>query len=139
MAGMRAILATGAIAVVLTGCGGAPAPAPDAGGTLVVTYRADPAEPTTRRTLTCPARGGGDVRACDRLAALHAPFAPPAPDEVCTQIYGGPQVLRVTGRWQGQAVDATFRRTNGCEITRYDAVAPVFAAGAHTGTTATRP
>ncbi|GEM_PF-1379750 len=139
MAGMRATLAAGAIALILTGCGGAPAPAPDAGGTLVVTSRADPAGPTTRRTLTCPASADDDVRACGRLAALHAPFAPPAPDEVCTQIYGGPEVLRVTGRWQGQAVDATFRRTDSCEITRYDAVAPAFAVGAHTGTTTIRP
>ena len=30
------------------------------------------------------------------------------------------------GTFQGEAVDATFNRTNGCEITRWDSLEPMF-------------
>jgi hypothetical protein len=41
----------------------------------------------------------------------------------CTQIYGGPQTLRVTGTIDGRAVTRRFARTNGCEIADYARVA----------------
>ena len=44
---------------------------------------------------------------------------------MCTQQYGGPATARVTGTWQGQHVDATFDRTNGCEIARWNTLRPV--------------
>jgi hypothetical protein len=43
---------------------------------------------------------------------------------VCTQIYGGPQVARVTGRIDGRRVWATLGRTDGCEISRWDRLSP---------------
>jgi hypothetical protein len=38
---------------------------------------------------------------------------------------GGPQTAHITGTWQGQRVDATFRRTDGCEISRWRTMEPV--------------
>ena len=42
-------------------------------------------------------------------------------DTACTEIYGGDQVATVTG----PGVQAFFNRANGCEIERWDDVAPL--------------
>lgn len=52
-------------------------------------------------------------------------FPEPGPPKLCTQQYGGPQVALVTGTFHGQPVDATFQRTDGCEIARWKALAPL--------------
>jgi hypothetical protein len=44
----------------------------------------------------------------------------------CIEIYGGPQVARVTGTFRGRRVWATFRRTDGCEIARWNRVRFLF-------------
>jgi hypothetical protein len=47
----------------------------------------------------------------------------PVPTDVaCTQVYGGPATARVTGTLEGRRVDASFKRTDGCEIARWDRV-----------------
>lgn len=70
--------------------------------------------------------------ACDALDRLSEPgkelFAPVAGDALCTLQYGGPATARVTGTWQGRAVDAGFSRANGCEIARWDALTPLLPA-----------
>jgi hypothetical protein len=71
-----------------------------------------------RSVVRCP----GDA-ACARLAALDEPFAPVPAGAVCSQIYGGPQVARVAGRYRGARVWATFRRRNGCETARWNRIA----------------
>ena len=53
------------------------------------------------------------------------PFAPVPEDQMCTQQMGGPATAHVTGTWQGGSVDATFSRTNGCEISRWQTLEPV--------------
>ncbi len=76
-------------------------------------------------TLRCAPAGGTLPRAaeaCRRLAALANPFAPVPKDAVCTQIYGGPQTARVTGRFRGRFVWVRFTRRNGCEIARWNRV-----------------
>ena len=79
-------------------------------------------------TLRCdPARGTvarpGD--ACRKLAVggrkLFAPVPRPA---ICTQIYGGPDLARVIGVVEGRQVWATFNRTNGCHIERWNRFSP---------------
>jgi len=75
-----------------------------------------------RWTLRCPSAAA----ACERLAALDAPFAPVPPQSACTATYGGPQVARVTGTYRGQRVWATFRRRDGCAIARWNKVAFLF-------------
>ncbi|HUR73598.1 MAG TPA: SSI family serine proteinase inhibitor [Sporichthya sp.] len=99
---------------------------------LTVTYRADPKSAAVVMQLTCNPTGGDHPRAaeaCERLAGAEQagtdPFAKPAPDEICTFIYGGPQTATVVGTWHGEGVDAKFSRTNGCEVSRWDAIEPV--------------
>jgi hypothetical protein len=52
-------------------------------------------------------------------------FPKPGPPKMCTQQYGGPQVAVVTGRYLGREVTSEFRRTDGCEIARWRAMAPL--------------
>ncbi|MCU1517257.1 MAG: serine protease inhibitor [Pseudarthrobacter sp.] len=52
-------------------------------------------------------------------------FPRPGPPKLCTQQYGGPQVAVVTGSIDGRPVNVTFRRTDGCEIARWRAMAPL--------------
>jgi hypothetical protein len=99
---------------------------------LTVTFKADDKSKPVVMTLSCHPTGGDHPRAeeaCARLDAVEQdgtdPFAKPAPDEVCTYIYGGPQTAAVVGTWKGEAVDAKFSRANGCEIARWNAIEPV--------------
>ena len=48
---------------------------------------------------------------------------------LCTQIYGGPEVARVTGRFRGNRIWAEFRRRDGCEIGRWERLRPLLPAG----------
>lgn len=50
-------------------------------------------------------------------------FPQPGPPKLCTQQYGGPQVAVVTGNFHGRNVQSEFRRTDGCEIARWNALA----------------
>jgi hypothetical protein len=68
--------------------------------------------------------------ACAALKASPAILAPAAPgtSQACTQQYGGPQKATVTGMVDGVAVDSSFARTNGCEISAWDAAKDVLGA-----------
>ena len=52
-------------------------------------------------------------------------FPRPGPPKICTQQYGGPQVAVVTGWFLGRRVQSRFSRTDGCEIARWQAMAPL--------------
>lgn len=56
-------------------------------------------------------------------------FPVPGPPKLCTQQYGGPQVAMVTGTIDGRPVDSVFSRTDGCEIARWNAMAPLLGGG----------
>ena len=83
-------------------------------------------QPDVRRsTLRCDPAGGtvpNAAAACRRLVATRSPFAPIAKDAVCTQIYGGPSVALVRGRYRGQRIWTLFRRSDGCHISRWERV-----------------
>lgn len=69
--------------------------------------------------------GSGDL-GCRTLAAAPAATWRPVPvDRACTELFGGPQTARVTGVVGGRRLDARFSRRNGCEIERWDALAPL--------------
>lgn len=88
---------------------------------------------STTVELTCDPPGGthpAPAAACAALAANEDALEPVPPERVCTQIFGGPQEARVVGRYRGREVTASFSRTNGCEIGRWDALAPLLGAGA---------
>ncbi len=44
----------------------------------------------------------------------------PPEDQVCTEQYGGPDLATITGTIDGQPVDATVDRTDGCGISDWD-------------------
>lgn len=52
-------------------------------------------------------------------------FPVPDPRRMCTEQYGGPQIATVTGWYKGRAVNTSFKRTDGCEIARWHAAAPL--------------
>lgn len=80
-------------------------------------------------TLTCDPVGGDHpdpAAACAALAAAGPSAFDPRPgDTMCTQLFGGPQVAVVEGTVGGVPVSARFSRTDGCEIGRWDALAPL--------------
>jgi hypothetical protein len=83
---------------------------------------------TRTYTLRCDPAGGDHPdpeAACEALARMQAPFAPLPKGMLCTQIYGGPQTAKIEGTYRGVPTLAEFRRTDGCEISRWDAYAAV--------------
>ena len=119
---------------------GTAAPVP---GESSVTVTLDDGSGTTSTwTLTCAAGGtaGGDhpdaAAACAALAAAGDPFKPVPKDMACTMVFGGPQKATVRGTWDGQAVTAAFDRTDGCQIARWDRIAPVLQPGTTAGRSA---
>ncbi|TRV80457.1 hypothetical protein FKN01_06860 [Streptomyces sp. 130] len=99
--------------------------------TVVVAGSGNP-EADGRYELECGPAGGSHpvaAQACERLDQLEGegadPFAPVPRDAMCTQQYGGESTAHVTGTWHGRQVDASFRRTNGCEIARWNGLRPV--------------
>jgi hypothetical protein len=82
--------------------------------------------------LECHPAGGNHpaaAEACDRLDRMTTwgkdTFAPTPPDSLCTMQYGGPATARVTGTWAGRPVDARYDRSDGCEISRWNALVPL--------------
>lgn len=106
-----------------------PPPLPGPFGTaLVIAYWPDGKAfgPPSVGYLTCEPDGGtlkDPGAACDVLGASVDPFAPIPSNVACTQIYGGPELMRVQGRYRDETVDAVFARTDGCRITRWELVA----------------
>jgi hypothetical protein len=80
-----------------------------------------PGGPSATHVVRCP--GSPE---CASLARVKDPFAPVPKGTACTLIYGGPQVARVTGTYQGRRVWVRFRRSDGCEIARWNRVAFLF-------------
>ncbi|WP_261986533.1 subtilase-type protease inhibitor [Actinomadura sp. HBU206391] len=89
-----------------------------------------PAEaPTKSWTLSCDPPDGthpDPTAACAALGKAPDPFAPVPKDRQCTMIFGGPEEATVAGTWKGKRVDAKFNRKNGCEVSRWSGLAPVF-------------
>ena len=128
-----ALLAASA-ALVAAGCGdddddGGAATTPSASSTdITITLDADGpggGKPQTE-TIVCEGSGGTSHAACPVVEAIppDAGAAVP-PDTACTELYGGPDVLKVEGVLNGQNIDATFTRANGCEIERFDRFVPL--------------
>jgi subtilisin inhibitor-like len=81
-----------------------------------------------RWTLRCGPAGGSHpsrAAACAKLLSTPSPFRPVPMRSLCTEIYGGPDVAIVTGRFRGARVWAKFQLRNGCEIARWKRVVPL--------------
>jgi hypothetical protein len=135
---LRTVAGWATAVALLAGCGesgGAKAPARAPGGSLALAVRYDDGAGRVRSgRLTCAAgeqRAAGALagsasaaRLCTQARAIVPLLTKPRSGRVaCTQIYGGPQTLRVTGTIGGRAVKRRFTRTNGCEIADFARVA----------------
>lgn len=126
---MRAVLTLMVASAVLVACSAA-----SGGSTTETALRiaywedAQGAKPDAAWTLRCDPAGGTLVqpaRACRRLDAGGAALFAPLPETIaCTEIYGGPQKARVVGRVDGRWIWATFTRTNGCHVNRWQRLSP---------------
>jgi hypothetical protein len=116
---------SGEDATVVTATTAASSDAPQTSLTIVI----DPGDGAQSEewTLACDPAGGthpDPEAACAALAGVEVEaFMPVAADQMCTQIYGGPETATVRGTWRADRVDASFSRQHGCEIARWDAVA----------------
>ena len=131
LAATIALLALGAGGLVMQGCGdgsgsGAAGAGGDPGtGNLQITYIPEPGTKPRQADLVCPATATDAAAACEQIESLTAAFDPVPADQACSQQYGGPEQIVLYGRWAGNPVDTTLTRTNGCEIDRYESLAPV--------------
>jgi hypothetical protein len=103
--------------------------APGKGSLLDLTLDADGPGPEKPRTATMdcpePAHATAD-ELCGRVLLLSPDvFDPVAPGTACTEIYGGPDTLKVVGTLEGEEVEGEFTRENGCEIDRFEAWTPI--------------
>ena len=109
------------------GCGGGSSDVGDAAPRYDVTISYWPEGRGGERleaTLTCDPAGGSHPDSAAACAVLleHEDALEPVPGDVaCTEIFGGNQIATITGA----GVRASFSRVNGCEIARWDALAPV--------------
>jgi hypothetical protein len=98
--------------------------------TLTITLVSDEGVDPEAYTLECDPPGGDHPQAAEACKALDAAgvdvFEPVAKDQMCTQLYGGPQTATVTGTYEGEKVDAAFNRTNGCEVDRWEQLGTTF-------------
>lgn len=122
-----------------------PAPSPEApsalpsgpgkgNAELAISVVPDEGQPAVNYTLVC--QGGVPAAesqhpsadaACAALKANASLLSPPPqdPDRACTQQYGGPQKATVSGAVDGVPVESSFSRTDGCEISAWDAAKAV--------------
>jgi hypothetical protein len=79
--------------------------------------------------VSCPAEATAETAACEAIAELPEDATDPVPPgAVCTQIYGGPDLVQIEGTLRGSEVDAELTRVNGCEIDRFDRFLPLLRA-----------
>ncbi|GAA3815982.1 SSI family serine proteinase inhibitor [Cellulomonas soli] len=112
-------------------------PAPDGSvvpGELTVEVDATGSGAVETWTLTCDPVGGSHPDPLGACLALGTPegvaaLAPVPASTMCTEIWGGPQTAHVTGTLDGEPVDATFSRTDGCQIARWDTLVAVLGTG----------
>ena len=125
---MRIVLAVAAIAATVVTAGFASTSGRSAALTITYWDNEHSTAAPHRWTLRCNPLGGtlpNRMRACAKLSTLTvSAFAQVPKDAICTQIYGGPQKAVVKGTIGSQRIWASFRRRNGCEISRWAGFAP---------------
>jgi hypothetical protein len=90
-----------------------------------------------RATLECPeggdAHGGGflstraEEHCADALRMQRLLTTQPPKDQVCMQLYGGPQTAHIAGTLAGETIARDLSRTNGCEIADWKSAEPLLA------------
>lgn len=114
------------ICAALVACGSEEAGSSGGLAQLAVRVDDDGNGPHAARTAQLDCASSGQSPACATIAKLKpSEFAATPSDTACTQIYGGPETATVRGTLNGASVNANFKRTDGCEIARWKAVAPL--------------
>jgi Subtilisin inhibitor-like len=137
------VLVLALVALLAVGCGSESEEGGDAGDTgaeeapagteLTITVWLQGRDGASEElTLTCDPPGGthpNAEEACTALQADPSALDPLPPDSVCTQIYGGPEEAEIVGTLNGEQVNASFSRQNGCEIDRWMRMAGILQPG----------
>lgn len=108
---------------------------------LRISVRAAPEAAEKISTLVCsgnkPLDGSSLADPAAACATLQksgpSVFAPPASNRECTMQFGGPQTARVSGTFDGTAVEKSFSLQNGCEIADWNSFAAVLGGAAGNG------
>jgi hypothetical protein len=118
---MRRIAPVLLVVAALAGCGDdeQPAAAPPADSARLTVEVTGAGGDAVTVELSC---GGSEP--CDetRLAKLRRVTEPPDRTQACTLVYGGPEKAHVTGTLDGESVDVTIDRTDGCGIADYESL-----------------
>jgi len=136
---VRILLSLVALTVLLAGCAASTAAAPRSGSAsspaspppddLLVEIHRGGSSPLESYRLICGTTVSGNhpagAAACAHLNRLAHPFAPIPADQVCSQIYGGPQTAHITGRWRGTPVDLRLSRVDGCRVEQWNSLGPL--------------
>ena len=89
--------------------------------------------PSSTWTLRCDPRPRGTHPnpdgACLALTRHPRALRPVLGEIVCTEQRDGPEVALVRGTFRGKRIRATFNRTDGCEIRRWNALAALLPRG----------
>jgi hypothetical protein len=70
-------------------------------------------------------RDAGPASACARARRIATLLTTRPHPRACTQLYGGPERARVTGRIGGSRVARRFGRTDGCQIADWTKAQPL--------------
>ena len=117
-------------AAIVAGCGGDDGDAATPPNVRLSFTVTEPGEATKRATLSCTSdsrratgylRGRSTRALCTHARRLRVFLdTPPDRNRPCTQIYGGPEKARVTGRIGARTIDRRFDRSDGCQIADWD-------------------
>lgn len=133
--GMRRAVAMvlGLLVATMVACG-TDEPADEPVSDLELSVQADEDAKPRTGTLACPGATSKERDICAALEVVAPAVFDPVPvDQACTAIYGGPRTATVTGTYEDEPVSATFNQENGCEIARWNQIAPVLKALGLTG------
>ena len=92
----------------------------ETGNEQSTSYQLHCAGSTPEDTSTLP----NALKACEFLSknseALEQEIPP---DQMCTEIYGGPETAEIKGNIGRKSIDTSLNRSNGCAIKRWDDLA----------------
>jgi hypothetical protein len=138
---LLAFVFAAALAASATGCGSddGAGSAAGTGQSLTLTLRVEDGRgKVARATLDCGGDGGSahgsgflsarpEEHCADALRMQRLLTTQPPKDQVCTQLYGGPQTAHIAGTLAGDTVARDLSRTNGCEIADWKSAEPLLA------------